>query len=782
MDALIEIFRINTCLWGGKYNPIIPIIKQIPPWWDRHHVVETAPQVVNGYLSFFEPDFLVETSTGLAEGLGFESDRVLQLADILPRDGNRDERGHGLSVLDLYRELYKKEFQFTRRHEHGIVHVVAREKRFQALCACLAGSFPQTEDLAYFEEAFIDAFDPERISLDGETLAKLFQSGGRTALRIGHSKLNVDYHDRADPALFVLDATKPQDLLDFWNLRATRRDVVPIPLQWAKELSAYSKEFIELNYRPLPGNDNGVMIHPHVMFARSIPTSDLDRIYYDYFRVETNGANTRQDWYPALWRSSSGSTQRKKQTTLSADQKTIDVPIDLQTPELRFEGLHPTFASEYGGQSRWANVIKLRDWSLSDQIAVVYPTSHQHGLFTRLNVASENLLSTTEGFVTFQEFRSRSQFWRLSDGGTAIRKWLETHNVKSSASDAGSATQQIVQTLGGFWGVKSIAHRAIVELLNEISRRPGSRSIQHQEFRNRIHNATKGDIWRQNNFEILVKQNALELGLEIKCDKCSSWSWHPLADLGYTVKCGLCLQPFAFPIIEPTSGQHTRWSYRLVGPFALPDYSRGGYAAALTLRFFSDVIGHMDLARMTWSAGRELELGPKHKVEADFILWYQRKEMFGNDHATEAVFGEAKSFGREAFTQDDVNRMKVLAERFQGSTIVFATMKEASELSQQEIARIRKLAAWGREYLPRERRTRAPVIMLTGTELFTAYSLKSEWEAKGGAHAAIAAHGWARLDNLRELADYTQQLYLGMESYSSYLEQKWQKRRARSDR
>lgn len=330
-------------------------------------------------------------------------------------------------------------------------------------------------------------------------------------------------------------------------------------------------------------------------------------------------------------------------------------------------------------------------------------------------------------------------------------------------------------------GIDSIAHQEIVQLLNEISRRPGSRSIQHQEFQNRIHNATKNDIWRQNNFERLVRQGAVELGLEIKCEKCSSWTWHPLKELGYSVKCGLCLQSFPFPIINPSSNQHTRWSYRLVGPFALPDYARGGYAAALTLRFFSAVVGKIDDAQITWSAGQELELGPKSKAEADVVLWYQRKQMFGNDYPAEIVFGEVKSFGREVFTQDDVDRMRLISERFPGAAIVFATMKEASELSVDEVSRIRKFAEWGREYLRKHQHTRAPVVVLTGTELFAAHHLEQAWNERGGKHAEFSEHWGFRVENLRILANLTQQLYLEMPPYNSWLEEKWKRKSVRGD-
>ena len=177
----------------------------------------------------------------------------------------------------------------------------------------------------------------------------------------------------------------------------------------------------------------------------------------------------------------------------------------------------------------------------------------------------------------------------------------------------------------------------------------------------------------------------------------------------------------------------------------------------------------------------ELTLASGKKSESDFILWNQRKQMFGTDHPTEIVFGEAKSFGRDAFKQIDIDKMKLLAESFPGSILVFATMKEAEELTREEISRIRKLAEWGREYDKERKQSRAPVIMLTGTELFTAHYLSSAWKEKGGKHEKLIKPAWVsvRLHNLRILADLTQQLYLDMSSYGKWREEKWEKRVAR---
>ncbi len=786
----LEIFRVNTCLWGGKYNPIIPYFKNVPKWWDRHnHHFATASQIVNGYLDFFEPDFIVEAESGLADGLGFDKERVLQLSSLLTREGDRDWNGHGLSVLSLYSDLYRKVFQFARRQEHNIIDVAPEKLSFSGFCACLFGAFPVAPDLKYLRQAFIDAFAPKTVSINCALLANLYRSGFTSALRIGHSKIDIDYHDHSNPALFVMDAQEPRDLIDFWNLRAVKRHVLPVPVEWLGDLSEFCKEFIVKNHRPLPGNPHGVMIRATVMFARSIPTDDIERLHMDHFHVDVAGANVRQDWYPSIWQPSPEFTVREMRPALSAATKTLDVPVVAEKPEIRFDSLHPEFANEYGNQNRWANVVRLRDWTHKDQIATAFPCDYKNPVFPKFGLGGEHLLPTTEGLVIFPQYRNLPERWEMVDGSTAINNWLKIHGIKAILSDAGRATQQIIQTLGGFWGVASFAHADIVKLLNEISRRSISRSAHHHEFRNRIQNATKNDVWRGRNFESLIERNAVELGLELKCTKCSSWSWYSLKQLDYQMNCSLCLRQFRFPIINPSASSKSKWAYRLIGPFALPNFANGGYAVSLSIRFFSEIVGKSDKADVTWSAGQELELAPNEKVESDFILWYQRKVLFGNDYPTELVFGEAKSFrgetseekrsNRDAFQSDDVERMKKLAVRFPGSILAFSTMKQADELSRDEVFRIARLAEWGREYIRERRQTRAPVIVLTGTELFAPFSLRDAWKNMGGRHAQLIELGWVRTDNLRVLADLTQQLYLGLPSYGTWLEAKWKRRAAR---
>ena len=452
--------------------------------------------------------------------------------------------------------------------------------------------------------------------------------------------------------------------------------------------------------------------------------------------------------------------------TLEGERKSIDIQIDGDDPEIQFDPLFPKFADEYVNRFYLVNVVRLQDWSRTGQIATVFPCDYKNPTLPQFGFGWEHLLPTIEGLVIFPH-KGIPQQWQLVDGNTAFEKWFKDKQRPATLSHAGRATQQIIQTLGGFWGVGHLAHKGIIELLNEMSKNSATKTTHYKEFKNKIQAAVSDKNLIKRTSETLIERKAVELGLELKCEKCGAPSWYMVNQLDYSLTCSLCFKEFNFPISNPL-GEHSKWSYRVVGPFALPDYARGGYASALAIRFFADIIGRTGRrSAVTWSSGQEIKLPTGKKVEADFILWYQRREDFGTDYLTQTVFGEAKSFGKqdeEVFDQDDVDRMKMLVEAFPGSILVFATMREGTAFSTEDISRIKELAEWGREYDSERRQTRAPVIVLTSTELFTEWWFEKSWEDKGDRHKRLIQL-WKGGNNLKVLADLTQQLYLGMPPY-----------------
>lgn len=371
------------------------------------------------------------------------------------------------------------------------------------------------------------------------------------------------------------------------------------------------------------------------------------------------------------------------------------------------------------------------------------------------------MLPTTEGLTIFPESINR-QFWNWHNGTEAINQWLSTYEITATISDAGKSIQQIIETIGGVPQLSSLANKNVVEQLNKMANTPLTRSFHAKEFENKVN--AKGNKRRANR---LISQKVVQLGLELKCSKCDSWNWYEVNNLDYQLLCNRCLKSFYFPISQTSNSSLSRWSYRVVGAFALPDYARGGYAASLAIHFFVRKIDSSHRLNVTWSGGQELTLKSGEKAEADFILWAQREGLVGLNKPTNIIFGEAKSFAKDAFRDSDIEKMKLLAETFPKSILVFATMKDFDEFSEDEIHRLRKLAEWGRGYNNKNKEVRAHIMILTGLELFIdGYgSLSNVWEDKGGKHAELAKTRRVHSDNLETLAYATQELYLDMSSY-----------------
>jgi hypothetical protein len=106
-DSLRRVFQVCTCLWGGAYNPIIPVCSSIPDCWRDDPFLDPSPtELANGYINFFEPDVFVEAREGLADAIG------------LPRTDCREEGGSLPSAknwMKVIKEGFRLPLYFARK-------------------------------------------------------------------------------------------------------------------------------------------------------------------------------------------------------------------------------------------------------------------------------------------------------------------------------------------------------------------------------------------------------------------------------------------------------------------------------------------------------------------------------------------------------------------------------------------------------------------------------------------------------------------------------------------
>ena len=210
-----------------------------------------------------------------------------------------------------------------------------------------------------------------------------------------------------------------------------------------------------------------------------------------------------------------------------------------------------------------------------------------------------------------------------------------------------------------------------------------------------------------------------------------------------------------------------------------PDYANGAYATVLALRCIACGLGYVGYgdSAITFSTNLDLKVDGE-LLEIDLACWYQRKNDMERRDEPIFLVGEAKSFAQKSFSKKDITRLKRVGQKMPGTFLVFATLK--SELSTEERDRIGRFATWGR--LPDARgHSRNPVIVLTGTELFASQpsGILEAWKNAGGKQQSLVEPAYIQMDNLRTLADLTQQAYLELQPMSEWLPKYWKRRHER---
>jgi hypothetical protein len=167
LASVRAIMRACTCLWGGVFNPIIPVFKRAPKEW-RPEIYRSfkGAEVAKGYARFFEPDVYVETEKGLLEeaGLGALRERhtlhpqVITLKELLEPERGRNwaEPSFGLNITNVLAHIYKIEQKFVQRDKRASLHVSSESGN--AVTEAMFGVYPAPMAVKYIEQAYWDVY------------------------------------------------------------------------------------------------------------------------------------------------------------------------------------------------------------------------------------------------------------------------------------------------------------------------------------------------------------------------------------------------------------------------------------------------------------------------------------------------------------------------------------------------------------------------------------------------------------------------------------------------
>lgn len=773
--------RACACLWGGVYNPIIPVFRVTPKEWKSESFERlTGSAIARGYVNYFEPDVFVESEHGLLEKAGLGALReehiigqqVVSLKKFLAPQDHRDwsEPAFGLSIIDVFRHLYETERRFQLRDKRP--SVLVKPENDSGLVEAVFGTYPRQKDTAYLAQGYKDVFKPKVLEASPASWLEVFKDGAATPLRVTRHKIDVQRFWYHDLLVYVFDPTKPTDLIDLWNMRLDARPVLPVPIGWFESLIDYIRELINEEHRPVRGNPSGIMHNATVEFGRSIVKCQVESLTKKLKNKSLHkGALSVKHWRNPVWeqRAEEGIHQEQR-LEVTAGERTVSLSIrEEQELTASFDTLAPEFASRYGGHScRWVNALRVSAYG-HEKIATVLPFNIFDRRWPPLGRGIERITVASEGWILSQLYTNSSETLTLLTKEDAIIGSLEGLGIKAKLSDPGHIAKQMLDHLEGLWGVHLLADLETLQLLNKMAggvrRKFNDSETIEETFERRsapvkdwtdllARRKERGSLPRLELADF-TNRNIIRLGLETDCPHCQATNWHNLTAVDYAVTCERCLNRYDFPQAQLREWNRN-WYYRVVGPFSVPDYARGSYSALLTLRALAAIGG--SFREMTFSTAMDMEFDGVN-AEADFVAW-RRSEKFGVHILPELVIGETKSLGRgELIKRKDLRKLRDIGQKLPGAAMVVSVLRDEFTATEKDL--LRSFVKWGRRQDDYGRPTN-PVILLTAHELFFEHLISATWKSLGQPYEAFA--DYYNTKNLHNFADATQKIYLGLPS------------------
>ncbi|NQU77226.1 hypothetical protein HQ544_00860 [Candidatus Falkowbacteria bacterium] len=728
--TLHEVFRVNTCLWGGVYNPIIPFFKKIPQNWEgRHFRQPSAPSILKGYLNAFDPDYLVAKEKQKLQVSLFDKERLLSFGEVL----NIKDDYHisfGVDITDLYGQLYDKDFKFERRHPIK-VFCPKPSKEIALLSACCFGDFPSSKEMGYIKKNYSHCFNSQDLAIDQSNFLDCLLNEGSYPLRITRAELQASPRGwRADSSIFFIDATSWLDIVDYWNLRAVGRDVILLPKQYADSYIELVNKIIKRNFVPYRHNKD-MMHHTNFICSRSSTMKEM-QAFSKKLASPGKGAISLQHWYPRMWDEWAKDKDHVELCSIMAKEDSEEVLLDDNF--LRFKDISPNFVDRYGGNGkpRWINILRFKDFYNRYDCPSVFPRNLKDAFRIFGAHSFDKAWISSEGINIPCKHYEGSHFFKIPTNFKVFEAWLKELGFEIELSGPGKILLKIIDSVGGIHGIWTFQKEEIIKLLNDMSHAAVESEVEglgEGVSKSKVRGKTVPvKKWKdllikldhnspeiaERHFKNLLNFKILKGGIFLQCPECTQHTWYALDDLSDKVICERCLEKFDFPIVKPVS--KSNWHLRTIGPFSVENYAQGGYCVALSLRFFG---GHGLSNEMTWIPSFSIKsIVVKHdfqKLNLDTKgLWQNLidKDYVNERGCVKPKFWVLKHFSdmnlEQAFVSKKEEIWKILShgieadfgiflsqgrlDEIKPQIVIFGECKSFNEFTSKDVNRMRQIA------------------------------------------------------------------------------------------
>ena len=710
---LKKALRLTHTLWGGRYNPLIPI---------------DDPALAKKIVDLFRVDALYPIS---------DDQKVkdfIKEYPYLPWPIRRDklfisdDNKKLPTILDLYhpaRHLYEKFIKNKEKPEiRTCFYEWSDDDPLSEVFLATFGQFPEGDlDSQYFklienylktEKSPIEKNQPLPVDLFNKITINQITSHILKYYR----PLSIN-----NPGFYIGDSHNTKDILTYWNLRASTTELLFYDPKYSERLDLMKDKYLEIiRDRPKDPRD----------FNNYIAVWTLDE-NKDQLDLKPFGDGICQ-WTVSntVW----NGLNIKPPVVFWNDHSTLASISNSTPPILSFQLPSKPFFDDNKFHTQHAIISLKPIIDLSDEkftfMAPNLPELNKyygrncHFRWNKARIERDGLgiiINLTENHLSLQAFKSQE----------LIEKVFSVYGMKTKPSQAGLLGRRLIKQMGSIQGCRvlkikgvrnliekyspyqSFTRSAAGMIIGDVDPETGRPNFQKYEDLVITYDPSSKKLTPDKAFSYLVKKGVFRVGLKFSCTNCELKFWKHLDDVKTSTACEFC----GSEVNVSTQLKDRDWAYRRSGIFGREDHQEGGIPVAVTLQQLHTTLDHNIIAYST-----ALEISPENadinKCETDLVVLTK-----GYDGKVKLIIGECKT--RKKITAQDVENMIKVADAFPKDrldvTILFSKLDQFTSTEIELIKKTRK-----------EYRIHNDVIYTDRTIMFTDRELEPyfvyEWTAK----------------------------------------------------
>jgi len=658
IDDLVEIAGVNTLLWGGIYNPIIPIngnnerlSKNLIKTFDVDTISsEKNNKKINDFIK--NRDYFK---------IGFESDSVFL-----------DQSKTIFKYTDIRHLIYYIWDNILKKKSNNKSdYYIANWDKADPLNKLFSIDFGYLDNkiLSNIKEIYLGYLRAKEININrGEVLCENLEMSFNPIILTGKGLQKTYRYKPHNLSFYIGNENSFDDLLNYWNIRACGCNIMFLPKNHLERYKNIILKRIKRLDEPITGLSG---IYKEIdIYYRNVKEDEIKKllesfdikqelIYIKCDNEMRDGLNLK----PAKYYFS-------KEETLGIIEKEYDnLNINIHLNEKLFQGTHniginheyvvsiDTYLNDIDFPDYTINIPNIPQLNKYYTKNISYSTDNIRGKGNTIDIITE----LTNDFLTLNPIKKYG----------LIKEIFGYIGFEAKYSQAGIITKNIIEKFGGIQSCRVFKIRGVRELLNSLNKEEFATSSyvskniylkgQFKEYEDLfIEPRENNKLTKEDVFDFLLRKRVLMPGFELICEKCNQKNWNSINELKEFWKCNYC-DSINQIILQLETKAHLILRYRKSGLFSKDNNQEGAIPVILTLIQFNTMLRSFKNFIYTTSLNLNNNL---LNCEVDFCLL--NVDRF--DGEIEIGIAECKSEGGN-IDIEDIKNMKLIRDKFQEKNI-----------------------------------------------------------------------------------------------------------------